>query len=159
LDSSAILDWAHWHPRQYLPAFWHVLERRASNGLLVIPDAVRLELKDDPGVNEWLNTLPKSVFWQPTTDDLREAAAIALLFPALAAVPAHPTRADAQVIQAGRAFDAAVICSERTSMIAVTGVGPFPKSQKMDAACVYYRLQVHTGQETLTDVLATHSST
>ena len=154
LDSSAILDWEHWHPQQYLPTFWGFLTQRAVAGQLVIPVAVRGELRGDTGVVGWFSRLPSTTFWSPDTDDLLHIANVAKLFPALKATPARPGRADAQVIQAARGLNAAVICSERTSTIAVTGQGPFAKSQKMDAACAYYGVPCYSGNQTLRDVLA-----
>ncbi len=146
-DTSALVNWGEWYPRELMPDMWRLLDELRDVGDLLVPRAVVMEVGSGDDVAGWVRSLPKALVWAPSTHDLEIVRRVQSEFPALAPRASRPNVADAYVVAAAVASRGTVVTDDRTARIELGTGPPYSKKHKMDAACTAYGVACCTSRE------------
>jgi hypothetical protein len=115
-DTSALLEaWARYYPPDVFPSFWERIEESITDGAIVCPDEVLVELaKKEDDLHKWAKA--RANLFHPLTEDVQRAAGRVLAaFPRLVDTRRGRSQADPFVIGLAMTADRTVVTAEKAS--------------------------------------------
>lgn len=115
LDTSALIGaWARTYPPDVLPGLWDHFDDMATNGEIVAPEEVLMELADrDDDLHAWVTKRKDKLIIPTTRGVMVGARSVLQRFPNLTKSGTGRGRADPFVIALAEELDATVVTEER----------------------------------------------